>query len=351
MRATSGSDGHRPAKPVGNAAVESTRRQLQRLLGFVDLVKRGHTPNTHTYLQLLTTRARESDDAPPPVSLRTLRRDLDYLQHTLCCPLAYDATARGFYLTDPTWTFPLQPLAGLELLPHALLGPAPGPPPVHPARREAMYAPVTLADPARAQPQALLPLLLHPHGVDPPDPAVAETVLYAWQQRHRLRLTYASPRRDGPRQRDFEPHLLFAQEGLWYLRGWCHHRQAPRTLALHRITAATGLGLPFTPRPELGPVPGNALGFELAHDVIVHARPAAAPYFAEREWFPGQRDQTRPDGTLAMTFPAVPRPVLLGWLLYNAPELTLIHPPDLIAELRRRAEELLDSHPPPEAEA
>jgi predicted DNA-binding transcriptional regulator YafY len=333
---------HAAPLAIGCHAVEHLRRRIQRLLLFVEQVKCGEAPNASSFARELRSR-QGLDEAFGNISDRTIKRDIAYLVQTLGCPLDYDPRLSGYTLADPTWTFPLQALTGAAVFPNIQLAGTPAPP-VNAALREAMYAPVTLTDPAGANVQALLPLVVAAHGTPDLQPALVETILYAWQQRRLLRLSYHSPRRSGPAQRHFEPHLLFAQEGIWYLRGWCLVRQAPRTLAIHRISAARALAETFAPRPELAHAHGNALGFDTVQHVIVHACPAAAAYFAEREWFVGQCDRHLPDGTLEMTFPAVPRPVLLGWLLYNAPELTLIHPPELVAELRRRATLLSDVH-------
>ena len=66
---------------------------------------------------------------------------------------------------------------------------------------------------------------------------------------HRLvELDYYSYGRDEHSTRTVEPARVYAQDGAWYLLGWCHRAEDERVFRLDRIATASLLGDHFTPR-------------------------------------------------------------------------------------------------------
>ena len=322
--------------------MEPQRRQLNRIIGFIERLKTRCYPNAESY-------AAELHDGPLAASVRTIKRDIAYLRDVLDCPLEYDPEEHGYALVDEHWAFPIAPLCGAEVLPNVGVGGGIELA-LSPVLREAMYAPVSLVRPEAAEVQALLPLILATNGIADLQADTIEDILYAWKQRHVLRVDYTSPRRSAAR-RDIEIHALFAQEGIWYARVWCRLRNAARTLALHRVADAHRTQEAFLPREGLLTHlrTGNVLGLETVENVKVRCAADCAGFYAEREWFAGQYDRRLPDGGLEMLFPRVPRPVVVSWILYNAPELQVVEPEELRAEIMTKARAVANAHHAPQS--
>ncbi len=99
-------------------------------------------------------------------------------------------------------------------------------------------------------------------GVDPDDavsvalgetrPGVLDALRRAAADRHRVRLDYYAYSRDQRSTRDVDPHTVFAHDGAWYLRGYCHQAGDQRVFRIDRVYGVEVLGDRFDP-------PGDAL--------------------------------------------------------------------------------------------
>lgn len=87
-----------------------------------------------------------------------------------------------------------------------------------------------------------------------------------------LSFTYASP--DGHSEaRHVDPLQLESENGSWYLRGWCHSREAVRVFRIDRMTEVQLTDQPVSYAPQSIPVP-DTLFDESADDVEVTVRVA-----------------------------------------------------------------------------
>lgn len=86
---------------------------------------------------------------------------------------------------------------------------------------------------------ALLRGRLPPVGAAPPeaDDRIFRTVRTALEEERRLTFSYRSPASDEAR-REVDPISLDADDGAWYLRAWCHAREAERSFRLDRMRDA-----------------------------------------------------------------------------------------------------------------
>lgn len=102
-------------------------------------------------------------------------------------------------------------------------------------------------------------------GVDPAEavsvtlgetrPGVLEALRAAATEGHRVRIDYYAYGRDERTTRDVDPHAVFAHDGAWYMRGYCHLARDLRTFRVDRVVDATALDVTFPV-----PVPGGAAG-------------------------------------------------------------------------------------------
>ncbi|MGH9215403.1 MAG: helix-turn-helix transcriptional regulator, partial [Acidimicrobiales bacterium] len=103
-------------------------------------------------------------------------------------------------------------------------------------------------------------------GVDPDDavsvalgetrPGVLDELRQAAASGCRVRLDYYAYSRDQRTTRDVDPHAVFAHDGAWYVRGYCHQAHDQRLFRVDRIYGVDALNETFTPpdAPDTGGV-------------------------------------------------------------------------------------------------
>jgi proteasome accessory factor C len=103
-------------------------------------------------------------------------------------------------------------------------------------------------------------------GVDPDDavsvalgqtrPGVLDELRRAAAAGRRVRLDYYAYNRDQRTTRDVDPHAVFAHEGAWYVRAYCHQAEDQRLFRVDRIYGVEVLDQTFTPPedPDTGDV-------------------------------------------------------------------------------------------------
>lgn len=93
-------------------------------------------------------------------------------------------------------------------------------------------------------------------GVDPAEavsvtlgetrPAVLEALRTAATDRRRVRIDYYAYGRDERTTRDIDPYAVFAHDGAWYVRGYCHLARDRRLFRVDRVAEALVLDETFT---------------------------------------------------------------------------------------------------------
>jgi proteasome accessory factor B len=280
---------------------------------------------------------------------RTLQRDMDVLRLRYGAPVEFDWARRGYYLTDPEWTFPLDGLRG-ELLYASLLGGTLSaklmPPPLGMDLEQAMRVQLTAAEPDEIDAELLAAVVFATGAAPRIDPKVFDAVHQAWRQRRRLRTEYEGSGDRPAARRDIDVHALFLSQGAWYARAYCHLRKAPRSLAIHRIRNAMLLDTTFKrDRAVIAEVRnGRVFDYERVKDIVLDCSPEKARVIGEREWFPGQRMERLPDGRLRLHLPEAPRPDLVYWVMSYCGHLTVRSPRGLVEEIRKAGERIAQQH-------
>ncbi len=322
-------------------------KQQERLVFIVGALKRGTYPSAERLAaDIAAFTSRQGFDGG--VSTKTIYRDLEHLKNEFDAPIYYDEIRHGYFLQDPQWVYPTRELVGEKLF-AAVLSESLSRPvlPISMQRSlgEAMDVQIAAGDPDDID-AALLDAVVFATGATPGlCPEVFDTVMTAWRQQRRLRLSYTRPGA-APVTRNVDVHAVFLAEGAWYARVYCHLRHDLRSLALHRVTDPEILDAEFERSPQVAEsLRGqNVFDYETMDDIIVHCSPEKAPIISERDWFPGQEVRSLPDGGVELRFPQAPRPLLVRWVLSYGGHLVLRQPVGVIAEIRRAAEGILAGH-------
>jgi proteasome accessory factor C len=153
-------------------------------------------------------------------------------------------------------------------------------------------------------------------------------------EHHMVRIDYYSYGRDQRSERVIEPRRFFADEGNWYVAGYCHLATADRVFRVDRIRSATLLDDTF---PE--PTDGSALAATFAPGdddprVVLDIAPDARWVVDQ---YPHDAVEARDDGSVRVTLPVTARPWLERLLLRLGPAAMVVTAPEGLGDDARSA--------------
>lgn len=168
-----------------------------------------------------------------------------------------------------------------------------------------------------------------------------ELLRQAAREHRRLRIEYFAHSSGGWSSREIDPEEVFSSIGNWYVAAWDVAADAERLFRADRIRVAEPTGGRFEPRGLEGA--GRALYTPTEEDVAVRLRLAPGARWIG-EYYATAEAVERDDGSLDVVLPARS----LGWvarlLLRVGPEVTVLDPPELQAEVRELARRTLDRY-------
>jgi len=167
------------------------------------------------------------------------------------------------------------------------------------------------------------------------------TVAGALAQRQRLRIRYFNRGADTHSERTLSPQRLTYYRDNWYLDAWCHLREGLRTFALDAIELAAVLDQPAeeVPGTELERHHASSYGiFAGVPDQVAVLRfsPERARWVAKEQWHRDQRGRFLDDGSYELAIPYSNQLELVMDVLKYGPDVEVIEPEGLRAEVLRR---------------
>ena len=167
----------------------------------------------------------------------------------------------------------------------------------------------------------------------------------AWADRRVVRLSYDPAAYDPgrpPREARVHPYLIepSSTTHALYLIGFDEARGAIRTFKIERI-----LSVDVTPQTFEAPTDVIEDAFARAWDIIadqpetevvLHFAPSVASRVAEATWHPSQELERRPDGSLIWRASVAGTIEIRFWILSWGPEVEVLEPGDLRAEVAER---------------
>ncbi|HOX03496.1 MAG TPA: WYL domain-containing protein [Candidatus Paceibacterota bacterium] len=279
------------------------------------------------------------------VSRRTVARDLDYLRDEENAPLAYDATARCWRLTEPTYELPPIRLRAEEVfeffVARKILEAFQGTP-MELGMQSVMGK---IAESLQGFVTVDLESLTDRFSVIAEDraridPRVWRTVVQGIHGCQQLAAVYQ--RFDG-QVKDYrlEPHHLVGYHGNWYVLATNTRNGRTETFALSRFRSVAPNGERFE-RPagyDAREVIRDGFGISRGEEpMAVRLRFSAkvATYIKERLWHPSQTIRDRPDGSVDLALTTTGRQELVRWILSWTPEVRVLAPVDLRQRVMER---------------
>ena len=314
-------------------------KKLDRIVKFIDEMKREHYPNAVSFSKVLSEAALTERSAIY-ASPKTVQRDIDHLRGRLGAPVEYCPIRRGYYLSNPNWVLPNLCLSQDELfatLFSTRVSQPFLPAPIQQDLEGAKDVELAATAPGNLNLATLDSIVVATGATVPLPTHTSRAILQAWQETRRLDITYIRGADEEVTERQIDIHVLFLSAGAWYARAYCHLRQQMRSFALHRITTATLCQERFERSTAVVDEVSRGIVFDydVFRDIRLTVAACRATYFRERTWFPGQQIEKNADGTLTVSYPAAAEPLFLQWVLSFMGAVTVLAP----AEARQKTGE------------
>jgi predicted DNA-binding transcriptional regulator YafY len=164
----------------------------------------------------------------------------------------------------------------------------------------------------------------------------------------RIKMTYRPLYSDQKTKRKVDPYYLFFEEDFWYLRGYCHLREEPRTFALDRITSlkmTEEYFIPrnFAPEEELSGAFGTVVDGEPI-EVVLRFDAEIKPYLLRKKWHQSQRERELRDGRLELRFRVNGEEGITQWLYRWLPHVEVVSPRKLRTNIKQDLERALKKY-------
>lgn len=182
---------------------------------------------------------------------------------------------------------------------------------------------------------------VHMVGARGVDDAQFDTVTAAVLRQNPLHVTYAGRGRDEVTQRVVHPYRLINYRHNWYLVGWCDLRSELRYFSLDCIRASQPLEKPFRHviESDLDQYVSQHFGIFAGGQrqwAVLRFSPFAARWVSAEQWHPEQSGEWRSEGYYDLKIPYSNPQELIMEILRHGPEVQVISPPELRAQLRER---------------
>ena len=277
------------------------------------------------------------------ISLATFKRDLAYMKDRFHAPIEWNRELRGYEFVQKNGRSPSYALPGLWLNEgeiHALLTMQHLLTNLQPGILESQI------EPLRARLRALLG-----SGDQSAEeverrfrmiyaarrrviPKCFESVATALLRRQRLRLKHFRRESGEVIEREVSPQQLVYYRENWYLRAWCHLRNALRSFALDAVQSAEPLNVPAREVPKKVLEQALESGYGIFGGATVtwaklKFSPQRARWVAAEEWHPQQRRHQDEQGHLVLEVPYSDDRELVMDILKHGRHVKVLEPPVL----------------------
>ena len=161
----------------------------------------------------------------------------------------------------------------------------------------------------------------------------------AAHEHRRISVLYQSATEGKATERKIDPYALVFRSGLWYLVGYCHLREAPRTFRVDRIQKLRLLAQSFELPADFDV--HQYLEHEFKDQPLIRVRlqfvPEAA-HIVKSNQILWETVTEKPDGSMVVTLAAPDLPWLASMTLSFANLVTVLEPPELREMVREWAQ-------------
>jgi predicted DNA-binding transcriptional regulator YafY len=283
------------------------------------------------------------------ISTKTAQRDIDFMRDRLYCPLQYDASQKGYYYDDETFSLPMVYLSSEELssllIAKKMLQDISGGyigneiTSILKKITNVLNKHMSMGD--RIDDAFSFQLIEY----SPAPETVFKAVLEGCLKQRRLGFTYFSPIREEKSVRTVDPYHLFNYMGTWHLIGYCHLRNTIRDFALGRITEAKVLSETFEMPPDFDMEDYFQSSFGIykgksKKQVTLRFTPLKSRWIKEQIWHKDQKARFLKDGSFELSFPVADFSEIKMEILKHGNDVEVIRPKSLRELIKTEAQNI-----------
>ena len=313
-----------------SGAVKSAKRPQLRRLQMIDYeLRRNRFPTASGLAELLE------------VDLRTVHRDLTFMQQQWNAPIAFCRKRRGWHYNCTTFSLPSQQLTKDQLLALFVAQQSLQQSPSSPLNGSLRRAVETLASmlPELAtivRSEAFATHSFRQSAVPKESAAVFADLTHAMLDERSERLTYISASQATQSCRLVDPWHIACIDGSWYLFGWCHLRRDMRMFALSRIESIQLTEQNFD-RPKDFSISEALVGaFGVFHnsaqpvrEVILRCGVEISRFIREKQWHLSQKMEEHSDGSLTIRWHLTSLIEVARWIQSWGEAVEVLQPEEL----------------------
>lgn len=323
---------------------------IPRLTHFVAMLKENRYPN-HPAL----VREMQKLDIAGAYSItpKTLQRDVAFLRGDYNAPIAYDYRQRGYYLTDPTWTWDIPQLNDSDLdnaIIAAHLAKSIMPAPLGNEAQKTVDALLSNSEYSAKQTADLLSFIACGAGIRI-KPEIFSVVFFCWRNRKILSVHYSRAMDGEAADLTLEPHVLAFYEGCWYIKTKLLHSTNQLfntsnilTLALHRISNAEASSENFVVDEKLVDSAKKNEIFDFPKISVVKLLAKGKGLRFATELFTPDILTENKDGSKIIALKNIPEYKVINFVFSWAGDLTIIEPESLSNRIIQISENVIKMH-------
>ena len=336
------SSGLRPPSPQRGEGGGQKRPPLERMKKIFGLLQDGKFPNC-------TTLADELE-----VSVKTARRDIEFMRDRWGLPIAYDDQKFGFYFTQPVDRFPGVPVTEKELFALCVASKA-----IEQYQGTALHQPLELAfqkclaqldDSERFTLQNLDEVLsFRPFGPEDADLKLFELITRAIRERRVMQFEYRKPGEQRAHTRKVHPYHLTQFNNRWYLLAHDSRAKDIRKFVLGRMRTVEILQETFSFPEDFDPKQffARSLGVMTGkgdYEVVIKLDAWLTDILRGRRWHPSQVWTEQPDGGCLLQMRLSCLEEIEQWVLSWGTHATVHQPEELRERILRTMESMLPNY-------
>jgi len=247
------------------------------------------------------------------VSRKTAQRDIEFIRDRISAPLDYDASKKGYFYKDNTFTLPsiflsTDEISSLLIAKKVLRDISGGN-----LSRElsSIINKLTACLDYYSSDKLNIENVISLKHIEylPVRDHVFKTVLEGCLRGKCLSLRYQATSENAVRLRVVDPYHIFNYRGTWHILAYCHKRKNIRDFALGRITSVNLLNDDFKIIKNFNPNDYLSSAFGLyrggrTYRIRLKFSPQASGWIGGKIWHEGQKIKTQKDGSILLSFTA-----------------------------------------------
>lgn len=277
-------------------------------------------------------------------SIRTLKRDIEYLRDSMAAPILYDSKKRGYYYLDPSWKFPGIYIRDKDLLTLLIAKQAVSLYRGTPLAKDVDTVFERLARLMNGEASVSAELLTEHVSFGPlptleVHPEAWNIVIRSLLNHKQVEILYHKPSDSEPKWRVVNPYHLVNLEGAWYLLAGDAGTKNFRQFSMGRLSKAKPVDRPssipksFDIKYLLDNTFGQIIGHGEKERIEVKVSKERVQWVQGRIWHPQQKIVENADGSINISFKVTKGPWpffnAVQWVLSFGQHAKVISPPEL----------------------